>query len=77
MKNVAIVGVLLLVLGLLSFVVPIPHRENHGVQIGDTKIGVQTESSEKLPPAVGIVLLAGGVLALVVGLRKTRPNSAP
>jgi hypothetical protein len=71
MKNVAIVGVLLLVLGLLSFVVPIPHRENHGVQIGDTKIGVQTESSEKLPPAVGIVLLAGGVLALVVGLRKT------
>jgi uncharacterized membrane protein len=71
MKNFAIVGALLLVLGLLSFVVPIPHRENHGVQIGDAKIGVQTESSEKLPPAVGIVLVAGGVLALVVGLRKT------
>jgi len=71
MKNVAIVGALLLVLGLLSFVVPIPHRENHGIQIGDAKIGVQTQSSEKLPPAVGIVLLAGGVLALVVGLRKT------
>ena len=71
MKNVAIVGALLLVLGLLSFVVSIPHRENHGIQIGDAKIGVQTQSSEKLPPAVGIVLLAGGVLALVVGLRKT------
>jgi uncharacterized membrane protein HdeD (DUF308 family) len=71
MKNLAIVGVLLLVLGLLAFVVPIPHREDHGVKIGDTKIGVQTESSEKLPPAVGAILLAGGVLALVVGLRKT------
>ena len=70
MKNLAVVGVLLLVLGVLSFVVPIPQRENHGVKIGDTKIGVQTESSEKLPPAVGIILLAGGVLALVVGLRK-------
>jgi hypothetical protein len=70
-KNLAVVGVLLLVLGVLSFVVPIPHRENHGVKIGDTKIGVQTESSEKLPPAVGIILLAGGVLALVLGLRKT------
>jgi hypothetical protein len=71
MKNLAIVGALLLVLGLLSFVVPIPHRENHGIRIGDAKIGVQTESSEKLPPAVGIVLLAGGVVALVVGLRKS------
>jgi len=71
MKNLVFVGVLLLVLGVLSLVVPIPHRENHGVKIGDTKIGVQTESSEKLPPAVGVILLAGGILALVVGLRKT------
>ena len=71
MKPVAFVGVLLLVLGLLAFVVPIPHQENHGVKIGDTKIGVQTESSEKLPPAVGVVLFAGGVLALVFGSRKT------
>jgi hypothetical protein len=71
MKPIALVGVLLLVLGMFSFVVPIPHRENHSVKIGDTKIGVQTENSEKLPPAVGIVLLAGGVLALVLGSRKT------
>jgi hypothetical protein len=71
MKNVGIIGVVLLALGLLAFVVPIPHNENHGVKIGDTKIGVQTQSSEKLPPAVGIVLVAGGVLALVVGARKS------
>ena len=71
MKNLTYVGVLLLVLGVLAFVVPIPHREDHGVKIGDTKIGIQTESSEKLPSAVGVVLLAGGVLALVLGLRKT------
>jgi hypothetical protein len=69
MKNVAVIGVILLILGLASFVVPVPHSENHGVKIGDTKIGVQTQSSEKLPPAVGIVLLVGGVLALVVGSR--------
>jgi hypothetical protein len=70
MKKIALLGVLLLVLGVLSFIVPIPRHENHGVQIGDTKIGIQTESSEKLPPAVGMVFLAGGVLALVFGLRK-------
>jgi hypothetical protein len=70
MKPIALVGVLLLVLGMFSFVVPVPRKENHGVKIGDTKIGVQTENSEKLPPAVGAVLLAGGVLALVLGSRK-------
>jgi hypothetical protein len=52
-------------------VVPVPHNENHGVKIGDAKIGVQTQSSEKLPPAVGIVLLVGGVVALAVGGRST------
>lgn len=71
MKPVAMIGAVLLVLGLLSFVVPVPHREDHGIKLGDAKISVQTDSSEKLPPAVGIVLIAGGVLALVVGSRKS------
>lgn len=71
MKALPLVGVLLLVLGVLSFIVPVPHSEDHSVKIGDAKIGVQTQSSEKLPPAVGIVLLAGGVLALGLGLRKS------
>jgi hypothetical protein len=71
MYNLRIIGALLLILGLLSFVVPIPQREEHGVKIGDTKIGVQTESREKLPSAVGIVLVAGGVLALVLASRKS------
>ena len=71
MKALPLLGVLLLVLGVLSFVVPIPHSENHGLKIGDAKISVETQSSDKLPPAVGIVLLAGGVVALILGLRKT------
>jgi len=70
MKALSIVGVLLLVLGLLSFVVPVPQREDHGVKFGDAKISVQTEHSEKLPPAVGIVLIIGGVVTLAIGLRK-------
>jgi uncharacterized membrane protein len=71
MKSLTLVGILLLVLGVLSFVVPIPHSEDHSVKIGDAKIGVQTQNSEKLPPAAGIVLLAGGVVALIVGMRKS------
>ncbi len=71
MKPISMVGIVLVLLGLLSFVVPIPHSEDHSVKIGDAKIGVQTESKEKLPPAVSIVLVASGVLALVVGSRKS------
>ena len=70
MKALPLIGALLLILGVLSFVVPLPSREDHSVKIGDAKIGVQTESSQKLPPAVGIILVAGGVVALLLGVRK-------
>lgn len=70
MKVLPVLGVLLVVLGLLAFVVPVPHHESHDLKLGDSKISLQTESNEKLPPAVGIVLVAGGVIALVVGVRK-------
>jgi hypothetical protein len=70
MKNAVMIGVLLLALGVIAFVVPIPHSQSHGVKIGDTKVGVQTEHSEKLPPIVGIVLLVGGVVVLATSARK-------
>jgi len=40
------------------------------LRVGDAKVTVQTENREKLPPAVGIILIGGGVLSLVLGLRK-------
>ncbi len=71
MKALPIVGVLLLVLGVLSFVVPLPHQERHGIKVGDAKFSIQTEDSEKLPSTVGIILIGGGVVALILGLRKS------
>ncbi len=71
MKNTTLIGIVLLALGILALVVPIPHRESRGVKIDNTKVSIQTETREKLPPAVGIVLVAGGALALVLGSRKT------
>jgi len=71
MKALPLVGVLLIVLGVLSFIVPLPHHEKHGVSLGDTKFSVQTESSQLLPSAVGVILVGGGVVALVLGLRKS------
>ncbi|PYX40744.1 MAG: hypothetical protein DMG81_05335 [Acidobacteria bacterium] len=71
LMNIRLLGVVLVILGVLSLVIPIPQREDHSVKIGNAQIGVQTESKQKLPPAVGIVLVAGGVLALVMGSRKS------
>ena len=69
MKGLAI-GILLVILGVLAFVVPVPHQEKHGIKVGDAKFSIQTESSEKLPPVVGIILVGGGVVALILGLRR-------
>ncbi len=71
MKSTTLIGIVLLVLGVVALVVPIPRRESHGVKIDDTRIGIQTETREKLPAGVGIVLIAGGGLALLLGSRKT------
>jgi hypothetical protein len=70
MKPSALVGAVLIVLGALSFVVPIPHRDDHSIKIGDSRIGVQTQSSEKVPVAASVILLGAGVLTLVLGARK-------
>ena len=71
MKGLVLVGVLLIALGVLTFIVPIRQREEHSVKIGDAKFGVQTEDSQKLPTPVGIVLVAAGVAVLVLGTRKS------
>jgi len=65
MKALAVIGVVVLIAGVLSFVVPFPSYHHHGVKVGDSSIGVTTEHDEKLPPAVGIVLIVvGGGLVL-------------
>ena len=60
MKAPLVVGVLLLVLGVLSFIVPIPQTEHHGVSIGDAHVGVTTEHDRKVPMAVSITMIVLG-----------------
>ena len=70
MKGLTMAGIVLVVLGLLAFIVPIPHKEDHSVKIGDAKIGVQTEHSDRVPPMVAGVLVLAGVVSLAAGARK-------
>ena len=67
MKALLLVGVLLMVLGILSFFVPVPHSEHHGVNLGDAHVGITTEHDEKVAPAVSIALVVVGAGLMIAG----------
>jgi len=69
MKMFLYAGIVLIVLGLVSLVVPVPSSEKQGIKIGDTNIGVQTSHSEKVSPMVSAVLIAGGIALSFAGAR--------
>jgi hypothetical protein len=63
------IGVVLLILGIASLLIPIPHSETQGIKAGDLNIGVQTKHSERVAPAVSVVLIAGGIALMIAGGR--------
>lgn len=67
MKALMLVGVVVLVLGVVSFFVPFPHAEHHGVNIGDAHVGITTHDDEKVPPVVSIVLVVVGAGLMIAG----------
>lgn len=71
MKALFGVGLVVLILGILSFFVPYPKTENHGIKVGDAKIGVQTQHDEHVAPAVSIVLLVVGAGLMIAGGRRS------
>jgi hypothetical protein len=66
-RGLAIAGIVLLVLGILSFVVPFPNYHHHGVNVGDAHIGVTTERDQKAPTALSVVLVVAGAGLLITG----------
>jgi hypothetical protein len=70
MRTLGMIGIILLVLGVISFFVPVPTSNTHGAKVGDASISVTTHHDEKLPPAVGGILCAAGVVLLIAGSRK-------
>ena len=69
MKALLVVGLIILVLGILSFFVGIPRTENNGIKVGGAEIGVQTKHTDRIPPAGSIALVVGGIVLLAVGAR--------
>jgi len=69
MKTLLYVGLILVVLGIASLVVPIPHSQTQGIKVGDANFGVQTTHSERVAPVISIVLIAGGIALSIAGAR--------
>lgn len=69
MKTLLYVGLVMVVLGIASLVVPVPHSETEGIKVGNTNLGIQTSHSERVSPIVSIVLIAGGIALSIAGAR--------
>jgi hypothetical protein len=67
MKALLLVGVVVLVLGVISFFVPFPHSEHHGVSLGDAHVGVTTHDDERISPIVSVVLIVAGAGLMIAG----------
>jgi hypothetical protein len=69
-KILFMLGLAVLILGILSFFIPLPHTERHGIDAGDVHLGVNTHHDELLPPYVGVGLIVVGGGLIVAGAKR-------
>jgi hypothetical protein len=69
MNILLFVGIILVVLGVASLVVPVPHTQTEGIKVGGANLGVQTTHSERVSPIISAVLIAGGIALSIAGAR--------
>ena len=67
MKALFFIGLIVLILGIVSLVVPIPHNEQDGITVGGVSLGVETRHEEKVHPALSAVMILGGLGAMAAG----------
>ncbi len=73
MKPVTLVGVALIILGVLALAyqgITYTTREKV-IDLGPLKASVDKEKRIPLPPIVGVLALAAGVVLVIVGARKS------
>ena len=70
MKALFWIGLVVLILGFASLVVPVPQREREGISVGGVSLGVETRHEEKVHPALSAVMILGGLGAMAAGKRR-------
>ncbi len=71
MKALFWIGLVVLILGVASLVVPIPHTEREGLTVGGVSLDVEATHQETLSPALSAVMILGGLGAMAVGRRSS------
>jgi hypothetical protein len=70
MRPLSIIGLVVLVLGVVSFFVPLPVNKTRELKARDATVGITTHREVMVSPVVGGVLCAAGVVLLLAGSRK-------
>ena len=70
MKPLIWIGLIVLILGIASLVVPIPHSERHGIKLGDVSLGVVTQDDSRIPVSVSIVMIVGALAVMAFGSQR-------
>ena len=70
MKPLFWIGLVVLILGLASLVIPIPSNERQGLEAGGVSIGVEVRTEEKVSPILSAVMILGGLGAMAVGRQR-------
>ena len=73
MKPVALIGVVLIIVGVLALAyqgITYTTREKV-IDLGPLKASVDKQKTIPLPPILGALALAGGVVLVIVGARKS------
>ena len=65
------IGIVVLVLGMVSLVVPFPRNQREGFNAGGVSVGVETRHEEKVSPLVSAVMILGGAGTMVAGKKKS------
>lgn len=71
MKVLFFSGLGVLVLGIVLLVVPIPRSERGRISIGGVALGVEARRQERVHPALGALLILGGLAAMAAGKGKS------
>lgn len=74
MRPVTLVGIVLIVLGVLALAyqgITYTTREKV-IDLGPLQASVDKKKSIPLPPIIGAVALAGGVVLVIIGSRRSR-----
>ena len=67
MKQLFWIGLVVIVLGLISLVLPVPHSEREGFSAGGMSMGIHNQNSETASPIISAVMILGGAGMVITG----------